>query len=226
VLKKIKEQYDVLIACEFSGVVRDAFIQRGFRAISCDILPTETKGPHYQGDVRDLLGIEWELLIAHPPCTHLAVSGAKHFEKKKKDGRQQKAIEFFMSFVQSNAKRYAIENPVCIMSTKFRKPDQIIQPYQFGDPYQKTTCLWLKSLPHLLPTQIVDKGEMYVSASGKTMPAWSHSPKVLSLSQEERSKLRSKTFPGIAEAMAKQWGDYVFHPEKRFEGWKLNAEED
>lgn len=219
----LSQQYDVLIACEFSGTVREAFRKRGFSAVSCDFRDTELAGPHYQGDVVPLLEQRWKLVIAHPPCTHLAVSGARYFEKKRADGRQQQAIEFFMAFVRANAQYIAVENPVSIMSTKYRPPDQIVQPYEFGDSYQKTTCLWLKNLPRLQPTDIVDKGEIYTAKSGKKMPAWSHRPEVLAMSKEERNRLRSKTFPGIANAMAEQWGNWVFHPEKRFEGWELDA---
>jgi len=192
----------ILIACEYSGVVRDAFIKRGHDAMSCDILPTDAPGPHYQGDVMDIINDGWDLMIAHPPCTHLAVSGAKHFAKKRADGRQQQGIDFFMSLANAPIDRYAIENPVCIMSTIWRKPDQIIQPYQFGHTSRKTTCLWLKGLPDLFPTQIVEP-ELYVCKNGKT---FSKDYMVALSAGEKRGHLRSKTYQGIADAMAQQWG--------------------
>jgi hypothetical protein len=201
----------VLIACEFSGTVRDAFAALGHHAVSCDIMPTDRPGNHYQGDVMDIINDNWDLMIAFPPCTHLAVSGAKHFAKKQADGRQQQGIDFFMSLANSKIPHYAIENPVGIMSTKFRKPDQIIQPWQFGDEAQKTTCLWLKELPKLQPTKLVSKGEFYVSPSGKRMPTWSHdvaiNGKKIGYNTLEIKKIRNKTFQGIADAMAAQWGN-------------------
>ena len=181
----------VLVACEYSGVVRDAFIKRGHDAMSCDILPTDAPGPHYQGDVMDILNDGWDLMIAHPPCTHLAVSGAKHFAAKRADGRQQQGIDFFMLLANAPIKRYAIENPVCIMSTIWRKPDQIIQPWQFGHGETKATCLWLKNLPNLVPTNIVEGREAKVHKMPPSPNRW---------------KLRSKTYQGIADAMAQQWG--------------------
>lgn len=137
----------VLIACEYSGTVRDAFIKLGHDAMSCDLLPTEKEGPHYQGDVRDVLDFPWDLMIAHPPCTHLSVSGARHFQAKKLSGLQQSAISFFMMLAKSDIPRIAIENPVCVMSSYWRKPNQVIQPWQFGHGETKGTCLWLKNLP-------------------------------------------------------------------------------
>ena len=181
----------ILIGCEFSGVVRDAFIRKGHDAISCDLLPTDLPGPHYQCDVLDVLDEGWDLAIFHPPCTHLAVSGAKHFAEKRKDGRQQAAIDFFMHLASANIEQVAIENPVCIMSTHWRKPDQIIQPWQFGHGETKATCLWLKGLPPLKPTNIVDGR----SARVHRMPP-----------SKDRWKLRSITYQGIADAMADQWG--------------------
>lgn len=181
----------VLIACEFSGVVRDAFIRCGHEAMSCDLLPTETPGPHYCGNVRDMLNYPWDLMIAHPPCTHLSVSGARHFEAKRLDGRQQAAVSFFMELARSPIPMIAIENPVCIMSSLWRKPDQVLQPWQFGHGETKATCLWLKGLPLLRPTDIVDGREARVHR----MPP-----------SEDRWKLRSTTFAGLAEAMADQWG--------------------
>jgi site-specific DNA-cytosine methylase len=200
----------VLVACEYSGVVRDAFIQAGHNAMSCDILPSDVPGPHHQGDVVAILNDGWDMMIAHPPCTHLAVSGAKHFAKKIADGRQQAALDFVQALMDAPIPRICIENPVSIISTRIRKPDQIIQPWQFGDQAQKTTCLWLKNLPALTPTKIVDKGEFYVSPSGKRLPAWygdaSVNGKKLAYGSEAMKKIRSTTFSGIADAMATQWG--------------------
>lgn len=181
----------VLVACEYSGAVRDAFTRGGHDAMSCDLLPSETEGQHYQGDVRDVLNYPWDLMVAHPPCTHLSVSGARHFEAKRMDGRQQSAVSFFMLLARAPIPRIAIENPVCVMSSLWRKPDQVIQPWQYGHGETKATCLWLKGLPRLTPTQVVDGREARVHR----MPP---SP--------ERWKERSRTFAGIADAMAQQWG--------------------
>ncbi len=194
----------VLLACEHSGTVRDAFCALGHDALSCDLLPSDNGGPHYQGDVRDLLDEPWDAVIAFPPCTHLAVSGAKHFAKKRADGRQQEGIDFFMLFTKLKCPRVAIENPVGIMSSIYRKPDQIIQPYQHGDPFTKTTCLWLKGLPLLRHTNVVDKGERHVTKSGKSLPKWYND--ALNLPPAQRAIVRNKTFQGIANAMAQQWG--------------------
>jgi hypothetical protein len=188
----------VLVACEFSGTVRDAFIKQGHEAMSCDLEPTDVDGPHYQGDVFDVIDNGWDLMIAFPPCTHLAVSGARHFAQKRADGRQQQGVDFFLKIANTDIPRIAVENPVGIMSTIYRKPDQIIQPWQFGDKAQKTTCLWLKNLPLLTHTDIVDKGEFYIAPSGKKLPAWY---------SNASAKVRSKTFQGIADAMATQWGN-------------------
>ena len=188
----------VLVACEFSGIVREAFVKRGHDAWSCDLLPTEIPGNHYTGDVFDIINYGWDMMIAHPPCTHLAVSGAKHFAKKRADGRQQEGIDLFMRFTDTNIPMVAIENPIGIMSTLWRKPDQIIHPWQFGDAFEKTTCLWLKGLPVLLPTSIVSKGEFVTTPSGKRLPKW--------YSDNKSAKNRSRTFRGIADAMAEQWG--------------------
>jgi len=181
----------VLVACEYSGTVRDAFIANGHEAMSCDMLPTEALGPHYQGDVRDVLDYPWDLMIAHPPCTHLAVSGSRHFQAKRMDGRQQAAVSFFMSLAKADIPRIAIENPVCIMSSLWRKPDQIVQPWQYGHGETKATCLWLKGLPTLTPTNIVE---------GREQRIWKMAP------SPDRWKERSKTYQGIADAMAHQWG--------------------
>jgi site-specific DNA-cytosine methylase len=188
----------VLVACEYSGTVRDAFAKLGHDAWSCDILPTDSPGQHYQCDIMDVINKGWDLMIAFPPCTHLAVSGAKHFAKKRADGRQQQGIDFFLQIVNADIPKIVVENPVGIMSTLFRKPDQIIQPWQFGDTAQKTTCLWLKDMPPLQHTNIVDKGEFYTAPSGKRLPKW--------YSDNKSAKARSKTFQGIADAMAQQWG--------------------
>ena len=185
----------VLIACEYSGAVRDAFTRLGHWAVSCDILPSESIGWHYMGDVLDCLNDGWDLMIAHPPCTHLAVSGAKHFHKKA--DLQAEALGFVQTLMEAPISRICIENPVSVISSRIRKPEQIIQPWQFGDEFQKTTCLWLKNLPPLVPTKIVSKGEFVTFESGKRMPKWYSNAK---------GKNRSKTFPGIANAMAEQWG--------------------
>lgn len=179
----------ILIACEFSGIVRDAFIAKGHDAMSCDLLPTERPGPHYQGDVLEILNDGWDMMIAHPPCTHLAVSGARWFREKQKE--QFAAMIFFMDLAQYPINKVAIENPISIMSTVWHKPDQIIQPWQFGHGETKATCLWLKNLPLLKPTNIVDGREQRIH---KMPPS------------ENRWRERSRTFPGIAAAMAEQWG--------------------
>jgi site-specific DNA-cytosine methylase len=194
----------VLIACEFSGTVRDAFSKLGHDAWSCDLEPSDTPGNHYQGNVLAIMNEGWDLMIAHPPCTHLAVSGARHFAKKIADGRQQEGIDFFMVLANSNIPRYAIENPIGIMSSKYRKPDQIINPWEYGHGVTKATCLWLKNLPKLVPTDVVDKGTVWVAKSGKRMSQWYYDSSCLP--PKEREKMRNKTFQGIADAMAQQWG--------------------
>jgi len=210
----------ILIACEESDEVRSRFEAMGFDAWSCDIQPNRNpKAKHFQKDIFEVLDLGWDAMIAFPPCTHLALSGAAWFEQKRKDGRQKEAIEFFLAIAEAPIKHIAIENPIGIMSKNFRKPDQIIQPYYFGDPYQKSTCLWLKNLPLLyhnktpnLFDQIVthtNKGEFvyWINKKGKIkrMPKWLSDARV----SKERSKIRSKTFPRIAEAMANQWGKYL-----------------
>jgi hypothetical protein len=195
----------ILVACEESGIVTKAFIERGFiNTYSCDILPTSGAYPghHLQQDVIPLLKEKWDMIIAFPPCTHLAVSGAAWFEQKRKDGRQQQGIDFFMQFTNLDCPKVAIENPVGIMSNIYRKPDQIIQPYEYGDKASKKTCLWLKGLPKLKSTEIVEP-EFYIYKDGRKDPTWHFSS--IGLSSKERSKARSKTFPGIAKAMAQQW---------------------
>jgi hypothetical protein len=181
----------VLVACEYSGRVRDAFLMRGHDAMSCDLLPTEAPGPHYQGDVFDIIRHGWDLMICHPPCTHLSVSGARHFADKRNDGRQHAAASFFIRLATANIPRIAVENPVCVMSSLWRKPDQTIQPWQFGHGETKATCLWLKGLPLLTPTNVV---------SGRVERIHRMPP------GPDRWKERSRTFTGIAEAMADQWG--------------------
>ena len=184
----------VLVACEFSGIVRDAFIARGHDAISCDLLPSERPGPHIQDDVLNHLNFSpegYDLMIAHPPCTHLASSGARWFKEKYLDGRMERAFEFVLKLSEAPIDRIAIENPIGILSSWWRKPDQIIQPWQFGHGETKSTCLWLKNLPELKPTNIVP---------GRRPRVYYESP------GEDRWKNRSRTFQGIAEAMAGQWG--------------------
>jgi len=204
----------ILVACEFSGRVRDAFIARGHDAVSCDMLPTELPGPHIQGDVLGILGDGWDMMIAHPPCTHLCASGARWWKEKQTDGRQQAAIEFFLQFMDAPIDKIAAENPVGILSRAYRKPDQYIQPFWFGDKVQKKTGLWLKNLPQLQPTNIVDRGMIYVDPRGHkhggahTLRAKrAYSPLMLLPKTEERWKIRSRTFQGIANAMAEQWGE-------------------
>lgn len=215
----------VLLACEESQAVCIEFRKLGIEAFSCDILPCSGGHPewHYQEDVIGVINREhWDMMIAFPPCTHLAVSGAAWFEQKRKDGRQQEGIDFFMEMVNAPIERIAIENPVGIMSNVYRKPDQVIQPYYFGDEFQKTTCLWLKNLPplyHNAKATIFDpvvthvgKGEMYEWTDKKTgkkkrSPLW-HAELAYDKSGQRGHK-RSKTFPGIAKAMATQWGNYL-----------------
>ena len=185
----------VLVACEYSGTVRDAFRREGYDAMSCDILPTESPGPHYQGDARDLLDDGWDLLIAHPPCTFLAVSGNRWLaEDPSRRAKQEAAAEFFLTFARAPVPFIAIENPVCVMSSLYRKPDQTVQPWQYGHGEVKRTCLWLRNLPPLHPTDIVDGREERVHR----MPP-----------SANRAHLRSKTLDGIARAMARQWGAFV-----------------
>jgi hypothetical protein len=200
----------VLVACEYSGRVRQAFRDRGHDAWSCDLHEPAEDGSEYHlvGDALDWIATgypptkrdypfrlpSWDLLIAHPPCTHLSVSGAKHFEAKRADGRQQEAIDFFMALANAPIPRIAIENPVCIMSSVWREPDQVIQPWQFGHGETKATCLWLKGLPMLTPTKIVPGREPRVHRMSPGPDRW---------------KERSRTYEGIAAAMADQWGAYT-----------------
>ena len=194
----------VLVACEESQVVTIELRKLGHEAYSCDLLPCSGNRPewHLQQDVRPLLKEKWDMVLAFPPCTDLCKGGARWWAEKQADGRQQDGIEFFMRFANCDCPKIAIENPIGCMSKAWRKPDQIIQPWQFGDSFQKATCLWLKELPPLLPTQIVDRGEIYVTKSGKKRGgAWT----MLLPPSPDRSRIRSKTFLGIARAMAEQW---------------------
>lgn len=185
----------VLVACEFSGIVRDAFVAQGHDAISCDLLPTERRGWHFQGDVRYLLDQQWDLMIAHPPCTHLAISGARWFKDKRRE--QEEALDFVRLLMNAPIPRIAIENPISIISSRIRRPDQIIQPWQFGHGETKATCLWLKNLPLLQPTQIVEGREARIHRMPPGPDRW---------------RERSRTYQGIAEAMAHQWGDSIWKP--------------
>jgi hypothetical protein len=179
----------VLVACEYSGTVRDAFRARGHDAMSCDLLPTEKPGPHYQGSVLGILDDGWDLMIAHPPCTHLAVSGARWWQDKLV--QQAEALAFVRALMDAPIPRIAIENPISKISTAIRKPDQIVQPWQFGHGETKATCLWLKGLPKLVPTQIVGGREARIHKMSPSPDRW---------------KERSRTYQGIADAMASQWG--------------------
>jgi len=183
----------VLVACEESGVVRDAFIRRGHDAMSCDLMPSRSPGPHYRGDVFDVVDYPWDLAICHPECTHLAVSGARHFEAKRMDGRQQAAVAFVMRLWRAleHVPQVAVENPVSILSTVWRKPDQIIQPWMFGHGETKATCLWLRRLPLLRPTNIVPGREPRIHFMAPS---------------DTRKRDRSETYLGIADAFADQWG--------------------
>lgn len=180
----------VLVACEFSGIVRDAFIMQGHDAISCDLIESERPGPHILGDVRDVLSESWDLIVAFPPCTHLAVSGARWFAGKRNE--QREALQLVQDIMDAPAPRISVENPVSIISTRIRKPDQIIQPWQFGHGETKTTCLWLKNLPKLEPTNIVSERSNRIHWSPDSKDRW---------------KRRSRTYQGIADAMALQWGN-------------------
>lgn len=181
----------ILVACEFSGIVRRAFRKRGHEAWSCDLLPSEMYGAHYQCDVMEVINAHppWDLMIAHPPCTHLAVSGARWFKDKMRE--QEEALQFVRDLMAAPIKRIALENPISIISSRIRKPDQIIQPWQFGHGETKATCLWLKNLPKLIPTNIVDGREPRVHHASPGPDRW---------------KERSRTLQGIGEAMAEQWG--------------------
>lgn len=195
---------NVLIACEESGTVRDAFIKHGHDAWSCDLQPTRSPGPHYQCDVREVLGRAWDMVIAHPPCTDLCVSGDRHFAAKRADGRQQASIEFFMLFTRlDHVPMTVIEQPVSIMSTLYRKPDQTIQPWMFGHGETKATCLWLKGLPLLERTHRTD--DLFCDAEPCERVARIH----MMPPSPDRARLRSTTYQGIADAMAEQWGRFT-----------------
>lgn len=184
----------VLVACEYSGRVRDAFLRRGVFAMSCDMLPAESPGPHWLGDVREVLSFGWDMMICHPPCTHLAVSGAKHFPAKRAAGLQQQALDFVIELMTAPIPRICLENPISVISSEIEKPTQIIQPWQFGHGETKTTCLWLKNLPPLVPTNIVEGREARIHRMAPGPNRW---------------KERSRTYPGIAEAMAEQWSSLL-----------------
>jgi hypothetical protein len=203
----------ILIACEESQAVTKAFREKGHEAYSCDLLPCSGGHPewHLQQDVTELLMQKWDMIIAFPTCTFLTVTGNRWFNVEKYGEKaiqriesRKEAIKFFMLFANANCEKIVIENPVGIMSSEWKKPDQIINPFQFGDPFEKKTCLWIKGLPNLEFTNIVKPADRTFFASGKSMPAWYAA--AWKLPKEQRSTLRSKTFPGIAKAMADQWG--------------------
>ena len=180
----------VLVACEYSGRVRDAFTAKGHDAISCDLLETEVPGKHYKGDIKDIIYDGFDLMIAHPPCTHLAVSGSRHFWRKEKE--QKEALDFVRFLMDAPIKRWCLENPVSVISSRIRPSDQTIQPFMFGHGETKATCFWLKNLPLLKPTKYVE---------GREPKVWLEPP------GPDRWKNRSRTYQGIADAMAEQWGD-------------------
>ena len=194
----------VLVACEYSGRVRDAFIAAGHDAMSCDLLPTDAPGPHHQGDVREIMGEGWDLMIAHPPCTYLSVSGMHWTKRGLRDPQlTEDALAFVRFLMDAPIPRIAIENPVSVISSRIRKPDQIIQPWMFGHDASKKTCLWLKNLPPLLQTKLVEPcvvdgrrrwGNQTASGQNRLPPT------------ADRWKIRSETYAGIAQAMAQQWG--------------------
>ena len=196
-MRRGKVLMKVLIACEYSGIVREAFKKKGHDALSCDLLPSEIPGKHYQGKVEDIIGEGWDLMIAHPPCTHLAVSGARWFKDKRNE--QGEALAFVQYLLNAPIPRIALENPVSIISSKIRKPDQIIQPWQFGHGETKATCLWLKGLPKLVPTNVVSGREHRVHQMPPSPDRW---------------KERSRTFTGIAKAMAEQWSKEMIEEER------------
>lgn len=205
----------ILVACEFSGKVTDRLIDAGHDAWSCDLLECEGNNPdkHLIVDAVALLQFDWDMVIAFPPCTHLAASGARYWKQKQEDGRQQQAYDFFMDFIDrtEHIPMIAIENPIGFMNSNYRKPDQIIQPYHFGHPVQKSTCLWLKNLPLLQPTEIVEP-EYVTLSTGRKCSKWVYD--TWSLRQHKRGKARSITFDGIADAMASQW-PITFQPSNR-----------
>jgi len=188
----VKAAVNVLVACEFSGTVREAFSRHGHNAWSCDLLDTEVLGNHIKGDVRDILEDGWDMMIAHPPCTYLAVSGARWFKDRRQE--QEEALKFVKELMDVSIPKICVENPVSVISTRIRKPDQIIQPWMFGVGETKATCLWLKNLPKLQPTEIVE---------GREGRVWKESP------SPDRWKNRSRTYPEIANAMATQWSKNI-----------------
>jgi len=200
----------VLIACEYSGTVRDAFRKLGHDALSCDLLPTDVPGPHYQGSVFDILDQGWDLMVAHPPCTYLTVTGNKWFKPEFKDRfpdrhqQREDALRFFVKLFECSIPKVCLENPVGVVSSLYRKPSQYVQPYQFGDPHSKKTGLWLRGLPNLVPTKLVEP-LFYTYKDGRRDPLWHMES--MRMKPLERMKYRSKTFQGIADAMAQQWGD-------------------
>jgi len=201
-----------LIACEESQEVCKAFRTAGVAAFSCDLLPPSGGRPqwHFQLDAAVALQLrEWDIVVAFPPCTHLTTTGARYFEAKRADGRQQAAVDFFMMFANCKAPRVCIENPVGIMSTVWRKPEQIVNPWQFGERRNKKTCLWLRGLPLLQATDIVEQDETVTLASGARMSKWYYETSCLP--QAERATARSKTPPGLAKAMAEQWAPLLFN---------------
>lgn len=195
----------ILVACEYSGRVRDAFIRGGHKAMSCDLLPTDAPGPHYQGNVLDILNDGWDLMIAHPPCTYLSVSGMHWTTRGLRDSKlTEDALDFVKILLNAPIEKIALENPISIISSRIRKPNQIIQPYEYGHDASKKTCLWLKNLPPLMPTKIIEPkivgnkkiwGNQTASGQNKLAPS------------KDRWKIRSETYQGIAEAMAQQWGN-------------------
>ena len=192
----------VLIACEFSGVVREAFAQRGHDALSCDLLPTEIPGQHIQGDVLDLLDEGWDLMIAHPPCTYLSYAGNHVWNKPGRAEKREEAMQFFLSLYNAPIEQICVENPVGYPNTVFRKPDQIIHPFHFGEPYKKRTCLWLKNLPILEHGNEVEATPLYYRKTGKATGKKIHYTEGI-----HGNKCRSRTFTGIANAMVEQWGN-------------------
>lgn len=221
------KQLNVLIACEFSGTVRDAFTKLGHIAVSCDLEPTDVPGLHYHGSVMDILeknpfnGQPWDLMIAHPPCTYLTLAGnrwfkpeyAERFPTRIQD--RQDGADFFMTLMNANIPHISVENPIGVMSSIYRKPDQIIQPWMFGDPFQKSTCLWLKDLPILTPTNIVEKGVFFEWTDKKTgkvkrQAQW-YMDALNGKTPAERQKIRNKTFQGIADAIAEQYSNYILN---------------
>jgi hypothetical protein len=200
----------VLVACEFSGTVRDAFISKGHDAMSCDLLPTDKPGPHYQGDVFDIINDGWDLMIAHPPCTYLSYAATRHWNKPGRAELREEALKFFLDLYTSNIPKICVENPVGYVNTVWRKPDQIIHPYYFGDPVQKRTCLWLKNLEPLdySNTKLPKPEPVYICQGSKKKGKkinWVEAG-VGTNKDTPRWKLRSTTFQGIADAMAEQWG--------------------